>query len=99
MNILTQEAKKRQAVVKCAIKKGKSYASRKYGVSQSSVKRWSKRYDGTWESLKERTHRPNSNPNRHTKKEERQIQAAYTEKYERYGWDGVYDELVKKGYK
>lgn len=32
MNIIAQEAKKRQAVVKLANRKGKSYASRKYGV-------------------------------------------------------------------
>lgn len=30
-----------------AERKGKSYASRKYGVSLSNVKRWCKRYDGT----------------------------------------------------
>lgn len=39
MNIITQEARKRQAVVKLANKKGKSFASRIYGVSLSSVKR------------------------------------------------------------
>ena len=99
MNILTQEAKKRQAIVKCAIKKGKSYAHRKYGVSLSSVKRWCKRYDGTWQSLKERSHRPKTNPNRHTIKEEKLIKAAFESNYNRYGWDGVYDELVKNGYK
>ena len=32
MNSITQEARKRQAVVKTSIKKGKSYASRMYGV-------------------------------------------------------------------
>lgn len=52
INIITQKARKRQAVVKAANQKGKSYASGKYGVSLSSVKRWSKRYDGTWRSLK-----------------------------------------------
>ena len=58
MNRITQEAHKRQAVVKLAIKKGKKFASENYGVSLSSVKRWSKRYDGTWQSLAERSHRP-----------------------------------------
>jgi len=48
MNILTQEAKKKQAAVKFAIRKGKSEASRQYGVSLSSIKRWCKRYDGTF---------------------------------------------------
>ena len=53
MNRLTQEAKARQSVVECSKKKGKSYAAQKYGVSLSSVKRWSKCYDGTWQSLRE----------------------------------------------
>ena len=73
MNIIAQEAKKRQAVVKLANRKGKSYASRKYGVSLSSVKRWCKRYDGTWQSLAEKSHRPHSHPKRHTASEEQLI--------------------------
>ena len=36
MNILTQEAKKKQAVVKFAERNGKSEASRRYRVSLSS---------------------------------------------------------------
>ena len=99
MNIITQEAKKKQAIVKYAEKNGKSKASRKYGVSLSSVKRWCKRYDGRWETLVERSHRPHSHPNRHTPKEERQIQNSFRKIYERYGWDGVYSDLIRKGYK
>lgn len=100
MNIITQEAKKRQAVVKFAMKHGKSEASRKYGVSLSSVKRWCLRYDGEdWRSLCERSHRPQNSPTRHTKKEESKIKKAFNKCYERYGWDGVYDELLKKHYK
>lgn len=100
MNRLTQEAKARQAVVVCAVKKGKSYAAQKYGVSLSSVKRWSKRHDGTWQSLRERSHRPESHPNRHTPEEEAAIREAFGKAYFRYGWGGVYDELVRNhGYK
>jgi len=98
MNRITQEAKRRQSVVKLAIKKGKSYASRMYGVSLSSVKRWCKRYDGTWQSLAERSHRPHSHPKRHTESEERIISEAFKEKYFRYGWDGVYDAAMNLGY-
>lgn len=98
MNRITQEAKKRQTVVKLAGRKGKSYASRMYGVSLSSVKRWSKRYDGTWQSLRERSHRPHSHPNRHSADEEAIVLEAFNKKYARYGWDGVYDEAVKNGY-
>ncbi len=98
MNIITQEARKKQAIVKYAEKNGKSSASRMYGVSLSSVKRWSKRYDGTWQSLLEKSHRPHSHPNRHTPREERQINNSFKKCYRRYGWDGVYSDLLRKGY-
>ena len=100
MNMITQEAKKRQAAVKFAIrKKNKSFAASKYGVSLSSVKRWCKRYDGTWQSLTERSHRPQSHPKRHKPEEEKIIKEAIKEKFFRYGWDGAYDEACKNGYK
>lgn len=99
MNIVTQEARKRQAVVKLARRKGKSFAARIYGVSLSSVKRWDKQYDGKdWRSLVERSHRPHSHPKRHTEAEEMTISKAFWEKYERYGWDGVYAEAKANGY-
>ena len=43
MKRLAQEARIRQGVVHYAEKYGKSAAARQYGVSLSSVKRWSKR--------------------------------------------------------
>ena len=98
MNILTQEARKKQEIVKQAIKNGKSGTSRKYGVSLSTLKRWCKKYDGTWQSMLEKTHRPHSHPNRHTPKEERQIKNSFKKVYARYGWDGVYSDLLRKGY-
>lgn len=98
MNIISQEARKRQAVVKLAMKKGKSFAANKYGVSLSSVKRWCKRYDGDWRSLVERSHRPKSHPNQHTEAEEMVISVAFWKKYERYGWDGVFEEAQENGY-
>ena len=99
MNILSQEARKRQAVVKLARRKGKSFATRMYGVSLSSVKRWDKRYDGKdWRSLKEGSHRPHHHPRQHTGAEEMIISKAYWKQYERYGWDGVYMEARANGY-
>lgn len=98
MNIIAQEAMKKQAVVKYAERNGKSKASRKYGVSLPSVKRWCKRYDGTWKSLLEKSHRPHSHPKQHTPKEERQIKNSFKKSYARYGWDGVYSDLSRKGY-
>ena len=99
MNILTQEARKRQAVVKLARRKGQSHAARIYGVSLSSVKRWDARYDGkSWRSLLERSHRPHSHPKHHTESEEMLISKAFWTQFERYGWDGVYEEAKAKGY-
>lgn len=98
MNIITQEARKRQAVVKLSQRKGKSYASRMYGVSLSSVKRWCKRYNGDWRSLKEGSHKPKSHPKQHSEGEERLIKQAFREKYQRYGWEGTYEAAVRAGY-
>lgn len=98
MNRITQEAYKRQAVVKAAQRKGKTYASRMYGVSLSSVKRWCRRYDGSWQSLKEKSHRPNSHPRQHTAREEEMIREAVRQSYFRYGWEGAYMAAKEDGY-
>lgn len=98
MNRITQEARKRQAVVKLACRKGKSYAADKYGVSLSSVKRWCKRYDGTWQSLKERSHRPKHHPRQHTAQEETLIRESMRQSFFRYGWDGAYASAKEAGY-
>ena len=98
MNRITQDARRRQSVVKLANRKGQTFASCVYKVSLSSVKRWCKRYDGTWQSLQERSHRPKSHPRQHSDVENALIIAAYESRYARYGWDGVYDEAVGNGY-
>ena len=98
MNRITQDARKRQAVVKLAKRKGQTYASRMYGVSLSSVKRWCKRYDGTWQSLKEGSHRPHSHPKRHSAEEESLIRKGMDQAYFRYGWEGAYMAAQKLGY-
>ena len=69
-----------------------------YGVSLSSVKRWCKRYDGSWQSLKEGSHRPKTHPKRHTAAEEKLIKDAFKTHYLRYGWDGTYDAAKEAGY-
>ena len=99
MNIITQEVKKNQAIVERAIRKGKSEASRIYGVNLSIVKRWCKRYNGTWQSLINKPRRPHSHPKRHTVREEKQIKNSFKKHFQRHGWDGVYSDLLRKGYK
>lgn len=47
-----------------------SYTCRKYHISKSSLMRWNKKYDGTKESLENKSHRPKrQHPNAHTDQE------------------------------
>ncbi len=51
-----------------------AYVCRKYKISKASLMRWNKRYDGTRESLMDKSHRPHSqHPNAHTEEELRWI--------------------------
>ena len=98
MNIVTQKAKKRQRIIEYSLKHGKSAAARKYKEALSNIKRWSKRYDGTWQSLKDKSRMPHSHPNQHTIYEE----AIITEVWQEHGKKGIdyaYCILVQeKGY-
>ncbi len=49
---------------------GVSFVCRRYKVSKSSLLRWNKKFDGTKESLCDKSHRPlSSHPNAHTEQE------------------------------
>ena len=56
----------RQALIKYAQKNGATKAAIRYKTNRQYVYRWMKRYDGTLESLADRSHRPHSHPNQHT---------------------------------
>ena len=66
MNTVTQITRRRQAIIEYSLKKGVSAAARRYNVSRQFIYRWKNRYDGTLESLQDRSHRPHSHPNQHT---------------------------------
>lgn len=47
-----------------------SFVCRRYHISKSSLMRWNKKYDGTKESLMDKSHRPHTeHPNAHTQEE------------------------------
>ena len=69
MNTITQIPRRRQAIIEYPLKKGTTAAARRYNVSRATIYRWQKRYDGTLDSLKGRSHRPHSHPNQHTAEE------------------------------
>lgn len=70
MKTIRQQAFFRQRVLK-EVAKGRTVTTvaRLYKISRTSIYRWRKRYDGTVESLYERSHRPHSHPIQHTTEE------------------------------
>ena len=69
MDIITQNMRFRQSLMKYAEKNGVAKASRKYNKSRSYIYFWLKRWDGSIESLAEQSKKPHSHPNQHTEEE------------------------------
>ena len=69
MKTVTQTILYRQALIKYAEKYGVTKAAIRYKTNRQYIYRWLKRYDGTVESLKDRSHRPHHHPNEHTTEE------------------------------
>lgn len=70
-----------------------------FRVSRKTIYKWLKRYDGTIESLEDRSHRPKNSPKSHTEKELKLIRRLA----KKHKWNDlilVYQELTEKyGYK
>ena len=67
---ITEEMRFRQRVVEYAIKNNNNaMAARRYGTSRQQVQRWRKKYDGTVQSLANKSRRPHKHPNQHTEEE------------------------------
>ena len=69
MNTITQDMKFRQALINYSFKYGVTKAAIRYKVNRQYVYRWRKRYDGTLQSLADKSHRPHHHPNQHTEDE------------------------------
>ena len=69
MNTITQDMRFRQALIKYSFKHGVTKAAIRYKVNRQYVYRWRKRYDGTLQSLADKSHRPHHHPNQHTEDE------------------------------
>lgn len=96
MNIIAQEARFRQQVVKYSLKHGVTEASIRYKVSRMSIYRWRARYNGKWWSLKEHSHHPKHHPAEQTEEEYALIKRHYP-----YYDDMImlWDKLREKSYK
>ena len=69
MNTITQTMRFRQALITYSLKYGVTKAAIRYKVNRQYVYRWMKRYDGTPQSLADKSHRPHHHPNQHTPEE------------------------------
>lgn len=66
MSKITQDMRFKQVVIEYSLKKGVTAAAIRYKTSRQNIYRWRKKYDGTLQSLADRSHRPHSHPNQHT---------------------------------
>lgn len=73
MNNITQKIEFRKSVIKYAKNKGVMAAVEELKVSRATIYRWIKKFDGTKESLLDKSRRPHSHPNQHTEEELRNI--------------------------
>ena len=69
MNKITQTMLYRQSLISYAEKHGVTKAAIRYHTNHQYIYRWRKRYDGTLQSLADRSHRPHHHPNQHRPEE------------------------------
>ena len=95
MKSISPKAKFRQLVIKYSQKRGVTAASIRYRVCRKAIYDWEKRYDGRWQSLIDRSHRPHSHPRQQTAEE-----YAMIERYYRRTKDKImlWDKLRENGY-
>ena len=96
-NIITQKMKYKQSVIKYSYKNGVKNASIKYNEWPKTIYRWMERYDGTIESLRDKSRRPHHHPNEHTTKEIKMIKD-YKRNNKETGLVVLWVKLVQAGY-
>ena len=69
MTSITQDMKYRLSLIRYAEKYGVTKAAIKYKTNRQYIYRWKRRFDGSIESLRDRSRRPHSHPNQHTSQE------------------------------
>lgn len=97
MNSITQDIIFKQSVVEYSLKHGVTEAAKRYKQHRKTIYRWRKKYDGTRQSLANKSRRPHYHPKEHTKEE-----IAMIKKYKTHNkTDGLvvlWVKLWKNGY-
>lgn len=95
MSILSQQKYHRQRMVKYAQNHSISDTAIRYRVSRKTVHKWINRYDGSVDSLADRSHRPHNSPRKHTEDELRKVRR----RLKKHKWTDLiraYQELIEK---
>ncbi len=69
MASITQDMRFRLSLIRYAEKYGVTNAAIKYKTNRQYIYRWKRRFDGSMESLRDRSRRPHHHPNQHTPQE------------------------------
>ena len=96
-NSITQKLKYKQSVIKFSYKYGVTKAAIKFKENRRTIYRWLERYDGTLESLKDKSRKPHHHPNEHTKEEIRLIKS-FKANNKKTGLVVLWVKLKKAGY-
>ena len=97
MNSITQDILYKQSVVKYSLKYGVTKAAIKFEMHRKTIYRWREKYDGTAQSLKNKSRRPHSHPNQHTEEEIKMIKN-YKYKNKETGIVILWVKLRRAGY-
>ena len=97
MNSITQDILYKQSVVKYSYKHGVTKAAIKFKMHRKTIYRWREKYDGTAQSLKNKSRRPHSHPKQHTEKEIKLIKD-YKSKNQETGLVVLWVKLRGAGY-
>ena len=95
--IITQKMKYKQSVIKYSYKHGVKKAAIQFNEWPKTIYRWRERYEGSIESLKDKSRRPHSHPNQHTEQEIKMIRN-YKRNNKEPGLVVLWVKLMEAGY-
>lgn len=96
-NSITQDILFKQSVVKYSFRHGVTKAAIKFKMHRKTIYRWREKYDGTAQSLKNKSRKPHSHPKQHTEREIKLIKD-YKNKNKDTGLVVLWIKLQKAGY-
>lgn len=97
-NSITQKMKFKQSVIKFSLEYGVNKTAIRFNINRRTIYRWIKQYDGTIESLRDKSHKPKHHPNEHTEEEIKLIKD-YKRNNKETGLVVLWIKLRRAGYK